>query len=56
MTGRKPKLKPAQVSQAKAFAFAGIKLEAIAQVAGVSKSTLRRHLSGQCRHHQERPA
>jgi AraC-like DNA-binding protein len=56
MTGRKPKLKPTQVERAKAFASAGIKLEAIAQVAGVSKSTLRRHLSGQCRHHQERPA
>jgi AcrR family transcriptional regulator len=56
MTGRKPKLTHAQVERAKAFASAGIKLEAIAQVAGVSKSTLRRHLAGKCRHHQERAA
>ena len=52
VTGRKPKLTPDQVSAMRRHREAGIKTEAIAQVFGVSPTTAKRYLRGDCKHHQ----
>jgi AraC-like DNA-binding protein len=54
MTGRKPKLTLDQVHQAQLRKFFGWKIDDIARKAGVSPTTLKRYLRGECRHHENR--
>ena len=50
--GRKPKLTPKDVDTARKHRRAGITSNAIASVFGVSGSTMRRYLRGECRQHR----
>ena len=51
-TGRPPKLTPDQVEAMRRHREAGIGSDAIARVFGVSGSTARRYLRGECRNHR----
>jgi hypothetical protein len=52
VTGRKPKLTPAQVEHARRHHAQGITSDAIAKVYGVAGSTIRRYLRGESVHHR----
>jgi DNA invertase Pin-like site-specific DNA recombinase len=50
--GRQPKLTPRQVQEARELRRAGVTIPGVARIFGIAESTLRRHLSEQCKHHQ----
>ena len=53
MTGRPPKLTPKDVETARRHRASGITSDALAVVFGVSGSTMRRYLRGECKQHRE---
>jgi transcriptional regulator with XRE-family HTH domain len=51
--GRPPKLEPQDVTYARQAKARGERMSDICRYLGVSESTLKRYLRGECRQHQE---